>query len=97
MIESEKYRQDLSELGIKKGDVVMVHYSMKAMGTKRKPEEIIEDIKAVLGEEGTLLMPALTYDNVTPENPVFDSEKNRALYWSAAQGILENARCGAQP
>ncbi|MBD5081815.1 MAG: AAC(3) family N-acetyltransferase [Ruminococcaceae bacterium] len=75
MTESEKYRQELSELRIKKGDVVMVHSSMKALGTKRKPEEIIEDIQAVLGEEGTLLMPALTYENVTPENPVFDSEK----------------------
>lgn len=74
MTESEKYRQQLTELGLCGGDVVMVHSSMKALGTKRTPEEIIEDIQAVLGEDGTLLMPALTYDNVTPENPVFDSE-----------------------
>lgn len=60
MTESERYRQELSELGLQKGDAVMVHSSMKALGgTKRKPEEIIEDIRAVLGEEGTLLMPAL--------------------------------------
>lgn len=50
----------------------MVHSSMKAMGTKRTPEEIIGDIEAVIGEEGTLLMPALTYENGT----VFDSEKS---------------------
>lgn len=75
MTESEKFRQDLSRLGIQKGDIVLVHSSMKALGTKRKPEEIIEDMEAVLGEEGTLLMPALTHDNVNAENPVFDSEK----------------------
>lgn len=75
MTESERYRQELTELGICGGDVLMVHSSMKALGTKRTPEEIIEDIQAVLGGEGTLLMPALTYDSVTPENPFFDSEK----------------------
>ena len=72
MTESELYRQQLSELGLCGGDVVMVHSSMKAMGTKRTPEEIIGDIEAVIGEEGTLLMPALTYENGT----VFDSEKS---------------------
>ena len=50
----------------------MVHSSMKAMGTKRTPEEIIGDIEAVIGKESTLLMPALTYENGT----VFDSEKS---------------------
>ena len=73
MSESELFRQQLSELGLCGGDVVMVHSSMKAMQTKRTPEEIIGDIEEVIGEEGTLLMPALTYENVTSENPVFDS------------------------
>ena len=36
----------------------MVHSSMKAMGTKRTPEEIIGDIEAVIGKEGSLLMEA---------------------------------------
>ena len=48
---------------------------MKAMQTGRTPEEVIRDIQAVIGKEGTLLMPALTYDNVTSENPIFDSDK----------------------
>lgn len=54
MTESELYRQQLSDLGLCSGDVVMVHSSMKALGTKRTPEEIIGDIEAVIGEEGTL-------------------------------------------
>lgn len=53
---------------------MLVHASMKALGTARKPEEIIDDIQQVLGEEGTLLFPALTYDSVNREQPVFDSE-----------------------
>lgn len=71
MTESEIYRRQMSELGLCRGDTVMVHSSMKAMNTKRTTEEIIEDIEAVTGEEGTLLMPALTYENGT----VFDSGK----------------------
>ncbi|MDE6593706.1 MAG: AAC(3) family N-acetyltransferase [Oscillospiraceae bacterium] len=74
MTESERYRQQMKELGLCSGDVVLVHSSMKAMQTKRTPEEIIGDIEAVIGEEGTLLMPALTYENVNAENPVFDSD-----------------------
>lgn len=75
MTESQIYRQQLSELGLCSGDVVLVHSSMKAIQTKRTPEEVIGDIQAVIGKEGTLLLPALTYENVTPENPVFDSGK----------------------
>ena len=93
MTESELYRQQLSELGLCSGDVVMVHSSMKAMQTKRTPEEIIGDIEAVIGEEGTLLMPALTYEN----GPVFDSEKSEPCvglmaktFWRM-EGVLRSA------
>ena len=74
MSENHTYRQQLSDLGLCRGDVVLVHSSMKAMRTERTPEEVIGDMQAVISVEGTLLMPALTYENVTPENPVFDSE-----------------------
>ncbi len=73
MTESEQFKCQLKELGVNSGDILMVHSSMKALGTKRTPEEIIRDIEDVLGAEGTLLIPALTYENVTPEQPVFDS------------------------
>ena len=49
MTESEIYRRQMSELGLSRGDTVMVHSSMKAMKTKRTPEEIIEVIVAVIG------------------------------------------------
>ena len=73
MTESELFKGQLIDLGLKPGDTVLVHASMKALGTSRTPEEVINDIQDVLGEEGTLLFPALTYENVTAEQPVFDS------------------------
>ena len=74
MTESQRFQQQLADLGLIPGDTVLVHASMKALKTVRSPEEIIEDIQQVLGEEGTLLFPALTYDNVNREQPVFDSQ-----------------------
>ncbi len=73
MTDKERFKSDLLELGVNPGDVVLVHSSMKALETERTPEEIIDILEEVLGEEGTLLMPALTYENVTAEQPVFDS------------------------
>ncbi len=63
----------LKEMGINKRDTVLVHSSMKSIGGDLSPEEVIDLLKAAVGEEGTLLMPALTYKNVRVEEPVFDS------------------------
>ncbi len=51
----------LQQLGIKRGDVVLVHSSMKALGITDGPACVIESLQQCLGKEGTLLMPALTY------------------------------------
>jgi len=68
---TEDFTGQLRSLGLKNGDVVLVHSSMKALGTNRTSLEIINDIIAVIGPEGTLLVPALSYDNVTAEQPCF--------------------------
>lgn len=75
MTEREQLRQDLSVLGVKEGDAVLVHSSMKALGTKLTPEEVIDTLQEALGETGTLLMPALTYENVSGSHRVFDSKE----------------------
>lgn len=72
---TEQFKNDLLKLGIKKGDSVMIHCSYKAMGTEISPEEIFSCLKDVLGEEGTLILPAFSYDTVNYDNPVFDREK----------------------
>lgn len=65
----------LTALGVKKGDALLVHSSMKALGTALAPERVIDALQEAVGPEGTLLMPALTYENVTQDHPVFDPDK----------------------
>lgn len=75
MTERERLRQDIYALGVKQGDAVLVHSSMKALETKLTPEEVIDTLQEAVGEEGTLLMPALTYENVSGSHRVFDSRE----------------------
>lgn len=73
MTEKDQLLHDLKALGVKEGDAVLVHSSMKALGTKLTPEEVIDALQESVGEKGTLLMPALTYENASGEHRVFDS------------------------
>ncbi|WP_158590915.1 AAC(3) family N-acetyltransferase [Acutalibacter sp. 1XD8-33] len=77
MNELEKLGQDLARLGVKSGDAVLVHSSMKALGTGLTPEQVLDCLQTFLGEEGTLLVPALTYENVNQEHPKFDSQETQ--------------------
>lgn len=65
--------QRLRELGVKEGDILLVHASLKSLGQPGlKAELVIKGIEAILGEKGTLLMPALTYKQVDGyENDIF--------------------------
>lgn len=50
----------LRALGVRPGDLLMVHSSFRSLGVG-DPEIVIRALLAVLGEQGTLLMPALSY------------------------------------
>lgn len=69
----ETLTKQLLEMGVRPGDTVLVHSSMKAIGTALPPEDVIEALYGAVCPGGTLLLPALTYENVTPDAPVFDS------------------------
>lgn len=73
---SDNFRTQLHDLGINKGDIILMHSSMKALQTTKTPIEFIEDILSVIGTEGTILIPAFTYDGVTAENPYFDVKES---------------------
>jgi len=64
-------REQLYSLGITSGDVVLMHSSMKALGTDLTPEGFLHEFMDVLSVDGTLLLPALTYESVTLEKPFF--------------------------
>jgi aminoglycoside 3-N-acetyltransferase len=66
-------RDDLLALGVRPGGVLLVHSSLRALGpVPGGPGTVIAGLRAALGEGGTLLMPALSYENVTPQHPIFD-------------------------
>jgi len=66
-----RIREQFYSLGIEPGDVVLMHSSMKALGTDLTPEDFLHELKQALTDEGTLLLPALTYESVTLEKPFF--------------------------
>ncbi|MBK7674444.1 MAG: AAC(3) family N-acetyltransferase [Candidatus Accumulibacter sp.] len=52
----------LSELGIRSGDVLMVHSSLHAhSGYRDRPIDMIDALKCTLGSTGLLVMPSMTY------------------------------------
>jgi aminoglycoside 3-N-acetyltransferase len=64
---------DLCALGVRSGGVLMVHSSLRSLGPLAGgAESVIMGLLDVLGVDGTLLMPALSYEAVRSANPVFD-------------------------
>ncbi len=64
---------DLLALGVRPGGVLLVHSSLRALGPAAGgPREVIAGLREALGPGGTLLLPALSYAAVTPEQPLFD-------------------------
>lgn len=65
--------RDLAGLGVRKGGMLLVHSSLKSLGRLPDgPGTAVEGLLEALGSAGTLLMPALSYESVRAENPVFD-------------------------
>jgi aminoglycoside 3-N-acetyltransferase len=79
-IEPVLYAQ-LQELGVQKGDVLLVHSAFKVLrgASALTPQDVIDTLIAVTGadqkEGGTLLMPALSYQTVNEQNNLFEQEK----------------------
>jgi len=64
---------DLAALGVRSGGLLLVHSSLSSMGyVPGGPETVVLGLLEALGPEGTLLMPALTYERVTAKSPLFD-------------------------
>ena len=64
---------DLQTVGVRPGGVLMVHSSLKSLGAfPGGAESLIQGLLAAIAPEGTLLMPALSYETVIPQKPVFD-------------------------
>lgn len=56
--------EDLIKLGVKQGDTLFMHSSLKGLKYNISPKEVLESVIYALGSEGTLLLPAFSYLNV---------------------------------
>lgn len=72
-ITKEELTRDITALGLQKGDTVLVHSSMKSLGGEVDggTAAVIGAFLTALGPDGTLMMPALSYETVTREHPYF--------------------------
>ena len=69
----EQLKQDLYNLGIREGDTVLMHSSFKSLGgIEGDAKGFFEAFLELLGKEGTLVLPTLSYSYVTAANPHFD-------------------------
>jgi aminoglycoside 3-N-acetyltransferase len=59
---------DFLALGVRSGDVLLVHSSLSRLGwTVGGPVAVIDALLDILGEEGTLIMPSFSSGNTNPD------------------------------
>ncbi len=64
---------DLIAIGLRRGGVALVHSSLSSLGhVPGGAEAVIRGLLQALGPEGTLLMPALSYEHANAAHPYFD-------------------------
>ncbi len=73
---------DLKSIGIKQGDIILLHSSLKSIGYVEKgPNTVINAILKVIGSKGTLAVPTYPlkgsmYKTCTMENYIFDYKRS---------------------
>ena len=78
MDNKEDIINELKRIGLMRNNVVMVHTSLKSMGyVCGGAQAVIEALMAVVGEEGTIMMPTQSWKNLDPAEGVhWDADKN---------------------
>ncbi len=69
----QSLKDDFANLGIKRGDILLVHSSLSQLGwTVGGPVSVIDALLDVIGKKGTLIMPTFSAGNTDPsewQNP----------------------------
>ena len=88
----ESLSQDLSALGLRAGQTVLVHSSLSSLGyVSGGAQSVISALLEVLGESGTLILPTHTTQNTEPSN--WQAPPVPEAWWS----IIRNTRPAYQP
>lgn len=99
MYNAGQLKDDFTNLGIKPGDTILMHSSYKSLGPLDGGAKTFYDtLLNVLGSEGTLIVPALSFDTVTRENPVFDIDSTPScvgylseFFRTSSYGVIRSA------
>ncbi|MBR4866732.1 MAG: AAC(3) family N-acetyltransferase [Clostridia bacterium] len=68
---NQQIARDLRALGIRSDDVILMHSSLSALGYVEGGADTVIDTLLEVLKDGTLLIPALSYETVTADSPNF--------------------------
>ena len=79
----------LVKIGVKKGDTLMVHSSWRPLnGFQGTPAQFGQTLKDIVGEEGLIVMPSLTYHNMSSAEFLASGKPMDARRSPSAMGLL---------
>ena len=68
-----RIEKDLRKLGVENGDCILIHSSLRSLGVfENRAETLLRALLNAVGNDGTLAMPSLSYEQITKEDPFFD-------------------------
>jgi aminoglycoside 3-N-acetyltransferase len=77
----QDFSDALNVIGIKSGDILFVHSNIGLFGAtnsrKKTPDIVLDTILEIIGDSGTLVLPAFTYSFGSSQ--IFDSKSNFGL------------------
>ena len=77
MVTKEKLKNALIDLGVEKGMILEVHSSLSSFGElEGGAETVINSLKEIVTEEGSIFMPAL---RLSPELPLSEEDKELGI------------------
>lgn len=85
MFDKEDLKKNLQEMGLQPTDALMVHSSMKAIGTVEGGAETVVDVLLEYFDKGLVMVPTHTWKQMNAEYNVFDPQKEPACV-----GIIPN-------
>ena len=66
---------ELEQLGVRNGDSLLIHSAFSSLKRQVSPKEFIDSLRNVVGSSGTIILPTLSWANVTRSEPIFDIAK----------------------
>ena len=76
MITKAQLKADLQAMGITPRDTVLIHTSLKAVGTVENGADGLIDAFCEYLTDGLFLVPTHTWDSVNADNPIYDVRKS---------------------